>query len=80
MPLLPILHLELNGPGAAAAARSAPRGFLEPSDAGDRACRPVARDTAVLVISELVTNAVRHAGPVPRCRAALPVRASTRTG
>ncbi|WP_037634636.1 ATP-binding protein [Streptomyces katrae] len=60
MPLLPILHLELNGPGAAAAARSAARGFLGPSDAGDRAFAPVARDTALLVISELVTNAVRH--------------------
>ncbi|MGW7327708.1 ATP-binding protein [Streptomyces sp. NPDC054840] len=60
MPLLPILHLELNGPGAAAAARSAARGFLEPSEAGDRAFTAVARDTALLVISELVTNAVRH--------------------
>ncbi|MFF8261411.1 ATP-binding protein [Streptomyces virginiae] len=57
---LPIVHLELNGPGAAAAARSAARGFLRPSDAGARAFTPVACDMALLVISELVTNAVRH--------------------
>ncbi|WP_328965476.1 ATP-binding protein [Streptomyces virginiae] len=57
---LPIVHLELNGPGAAAAARSAARRFLGSGDAGTRAFTPVARDTALPVINELATHAVRH--------------------
>ncbi|MCX5309105.1 ATP-binding protein [Streptomyces sp. NBC_00160] len=58
--VVPLPPAGLNGQGAAAAARSAARGFLEPSEAGDRAFTTVARDTALMVISELVTNAVRH--------------------
>ncbi|MEW2141121.1 ATP-binding protein [Streptomyces sp. NPDC005409] len=59
MHLLP--HLELSGPGAPADARRAARDFLAESDADAApAFTPVALDTALLVISELVTNAVRH--------------------
>ncbi|MCX4632992.1 ATP-binding protein [Streptomyces sp. NBC_01443] len=60
MSLLSILHLELNGPGAPADARRAARDFLMPSVHGAPALTPGALDTALLVISELVTNAVRH--------------------
>lgn len=60
MPLLPILHLELNGPGAPADARRAARDFLGPPDQHAPPFTPVALDIALLVISELVTNAVRH--------------------
>ncbi|MFI6146989.1 ATP-binding protein [Streptomyces sp. NPDC051109] len=60
MPLLPILHLELNGPGAPADARRAARDFVAASATGAPAFSPLALDAALLVISELVTNAVRH--------------------
>ncbi|MEV7520413.1 ATP-binding protein [Streptomyces sp. NPDC091371] len=54
------LHLDLDGPGSAAVARRAAREFLAYSAPGRPAFGPVALDVALLVISELVTNAVRH--------------------
>ncbi|MEU9035741.1 ATP-binding protein [Streptomyces sp. NPDC048352] len=56
------LHMALHGQGAAADARQAARAFLERPVDRDPPLRPVALDTALLVISELVTNAVRHTG------------------
>ncbi|MFF5703634.1 ATP-binding protein [Streptomyces sp. NPDC012794] len=67
MPLHPVhptptLHLALRGRGAAAEARQAVRDFLEPFRGGEPPYFPArALDAALLVISELVTNAVRHA-------------------
>ncbi|MEU7728023.1 ATP-binding protein [Streptomyces sp. NPDC040724] len=59
-PKSPILHLELNGGEAPAYARRAAHDFLERPVQGAPAFPPVAVDAALLVISELVTNAVRH--------------------
>ncbi|MDX3538868.1 ATP-binding protein [Streptomyces sp. MB09-01] len=56
----PILHLELNGGSAPADARRAAQEFLGRPVHGAPGLPPVALDTALLVISELVTNAVRH--------------------
>ncbi|GLX21623.1 ATP-binding protein [Streptomyces lavendulae] len=55
------LHLPLRGRGAAADARHAARGFLDPPLGGGTPFPAPALDAALLVISELVTNAVRHA-------------------
>ncbi|MGR4878239.1 ATP-binding protein [Streptomyces sp. LARHCF249] len=60
MPLPSTLHLDLNGRGAAADARHAARGFLTPSAHEGPELPPLVLDDALLVISELVTNAVRH--------------------
>ncbi|MFD0356303.1 ATP-binding protein [Streptomyces sp. NPDC127110] len=67
MPLHPVhptpttLHLSLHGRGAAADARHAARGFLDPPVGGGPPFPAPALEAALLVISELVTNAVRHA-------------------
>ncbi|MCX5195517.1 ATP-binding protein [Streptomyces sp. NBC_00249] len=58
--LTPHLHVDLDGSAAAADARHAARSFLAPSAHGQPAVPPVALDATLLVISELVTNAVRH--------------------
>ncbi|MEU6298329.1 ATP-binding protein [Streptomyces erythrochromogenes] len=61
MPLQLMLHLDLHGRSAAAQARRATRSHLSGTAGGDEACLPpLALDTALLLISELVTNAVRH--------------------
>ncbi|MFJ6797646.1 ATP-binding protein [Streptomyces sp. NPDC091268] len=60
MPLRSTLHLALDGQGAAADARHAARSFLAPSSPAHPEVPPLVVDTALLVISELVTNAVRH--------------------
>ncbi|MFB7467353.1 ATP-binding protein [Streptomyces sp. NPDC056224] len=60
MTLQPTLHLDLQGRGAAADARRAARDFLAPPAHRGPVIPPIALDTALLVISELVTNAVRH--------------------
>ncbi|MFD7258230.1 ATP-binding protein [Streptomyces sp. NPDC059874] len=54
------LDLDLNGRGAVADARRAAREFLAASAHRGPAFAPIALDAALLVISELVTNAVRH--------------------
>ncbi|MGG8407080.1 ATP-binding protein [Streptomyces sp. 12297] len=50
----------LDGRRAAAEARHAALGFLTAPEQGRPALEPFAVDSALLVISELVTNAVRH--------------------
>ncbi|MFJ6782797.1 ATP-binding protein [Streptomyces yangpuensis] len=61
MPLQLILHLDLQGRSAAAQARRAARAHLVTAAEGDGGyLPPLAMDTALLLISELVTNAVRH--------------------
>ncbi|MER7730285.1 ATP-binding protein [Streptomyces erythrochromogenes] len=63
MPLQLMLHLDLHGRSAAAQARRAARSHLSGTAGGDEECLPpLALDTALLLISELVTNAVRHTG------------------
>ncbi|MFJ6756339.1 MULTISPECIES: ATP-binding protein [unclassified Streptomyces] len=59
-PTSPILHMELTGGAAPGDARRAAHDFLGRPVNGAPAFPPVALDTALLVISELVTNAVRH--------------------
>jgi anti-sigma regulatory factor (Ser/Thr protein kinase) len=72
-PSLPDTAVELELPAEAASAGRA-RQFVDEAfgrwglaDVGDRL------DTAVLLVSELVTNAVRHAGTVLRLRVLRPV-------
>lgn len=60
MPLDPTLHLDLDGRAAASDARHAARTFLESPLREDLLVPPVVQDAALLLISELVTNAVRH--------------------
>ncbi|MFJ9939659.1 ATP-binding protein [Streptomyces erythrochromogenes] len=61
MPLQLILHLDLHGRSAATQARRAARAHLAGTEADDdERPPPLALDTALLLISELVTNAVRH--------------------
>ncbi|MFE5489356.1 ATP-binding protein [Streptomyces virginiae] len=61
MPLQLILHLDLHGRNAAAQARRATRAHLDAAaSSGDESLPPLTTDTALLLISELVTNAVRH--------------------
>ncbi|MGW6783487.1 MULTISPECIES: ATP-binding protein [unclassified Streptomyces] len=61
MPLQLILHLDLHGRSAAAQARRATLAHLAAAEAGGgEPLPPLAMDTALLLISELVTNAVRH--------------------
>ncbi|AQT75772.1 hypothetical protein B1K54_32915 [Streptomyces sp. fd1-xmd] len=61
MPLQLRLHLDLHGRSAAAQARRAARIHLEETAADHHELiPPLALDTALLLISELVTNAVRH--------------------
>ncbi|MFD6229270.1 ATP-binding protein [Streptomyces sp. NPDC060232] len=63
MPLQLILHLDLHGRSAAARARRATRAHIAAAAASGREpLPPLAMDTALLLISELVTNAVRHTG------------------
>ncbi|MBZ9599724.1 MULTISPECIES: ATP-binding protein [Streptomyces] len=63
MPLQLRLHLDLQGRSAAAQARRAARGHLVMAAESDgEYLPPLALDTALLLISELVTNAVRHTG------------------
>ncbi|MET9949923.1 ATP-binding protein [Streptomyces sp. NPDC006339] len=55
-------HCDIRGPHAAAQARQEVRRLTQEAlRAGDRVSR-TAEDDAVMVVSELVTNAVRHAG------------------
>ncbi|AZM87446.1 MULTISPECIES: ATP-binding protein [Streptomyces] len=56
------LHLPLHGESAAADARHAARAFLDPPAGGGHPFPAPVLDAALLVVSELVTNAVRHAG------------------
>ncbi|MEV6677462.1 ATP-binding protein [Streptomyces erythrochromogenes] len=60
MPLQLMLHLDLHGRSAATQARRAARAHLAGTAADDELLPPLALDTALLLISELVTNAVRH--------------------
>uniref|UniRef100_A0AAU2K0V0 ATP-binding protein n=1 Tax=Streptomyces sp. NBC_00049 TaxID=2903617 RepID=A0AAU2K0V0_9ACTN len=61
MPLHLTLHLDLHGRGAAAAARRAVRSFLAASAATEAPpVAPIRLDAALLLISELVTNAISH--------------------
>ncbi|MEU9144545.1 ATP-binding protein [Streptomyces sp. NPDC048349] len=60
MPVPWTLHLDLNRRRAAADARHAARGFLAPFVREGPELPPVVLDDTLLVISELVTNAVRH--------------------
>ncbi|MFD5620360.1 ATP-binding protein [Streptomyces yangpuensis] len=61
MPLQLILHLDLQGRNAAAQARRAARAHLVTAAEDDGGyLPPLTMDTALLLISELVTNAVRH--------------------
>ncbi|MFD8982909.1 ATP-binding protein [Streptomyces sp. NPDC059564] len=60
MPLHLMLHLDLDGRAAAADARHAARPFLASPVREDQPVPPVVQDAALLLISELVTNAVRH--------------------
>ncbi|THA86601.1 ATP-binding protein [Streptomyces sp. A0592] len=61
MPLQLMLHLDLHGRSAAAQARRAARSHLAGTEEDDDGLPPpLALDTALLLISELVTNAVRH--------------------
>ncbi|MFF9978555.1 ATP-binding protein [Streptomyces erythrochromogenes] len=61
MPLQLLLHLDLHGRSAATQARRAARAHLAGTEANDdERPPPLALDTALLLISELVTNAVRH--------------------
>ncbi|MFE5676949.1 ATP-binding protein [Streptomyces erythrochromogenes] len=60
MPLQLILHLDLHGRSAPTQARRAARAHLAGTAADDDELPPLALDTALLLISELVTNAVRH--------------------
>ncbi|MET9569378.1 ATP-binding protein [Streptomyces virginiae] len=65
MPLQLILHLDLHGRNAASQARRAARAHLAAAAAAASDDQPlplVTVDTALLLISELVTNAVRHTG------------------
>ncbi len=58
---LQLIHLDLHGRSAAAQARRAARIHLEETAADHHELiPPLALDTALLLISELVTNAVRH--------------------
>ncbi|MFD9301525.1 ATP-binding protein [Streptomyces sp. NPDC060048] len=54
------LHVDLHGRGAAADARQAARNFFASHTCADEPLPPVDLDAAVLLISELVTNALRH--------------------
>ncbi|WCD90699.1 hypothetical protein KPP03845_107127 [Streptomyces xanthophaeus] len=54
-------HRDLHGTAAAAAARDLTRHFCVDACRSGRPVAPDAMDTALLLVSELVTNAVRHA-------------------
>lgn len=55
-------HRDLNGTTAAAAARDLTRHFFEDALRGGRSVPPEVMETTLLLVSELVTNAIRHTG------------------
>lgn len=53
-------HSDLEGTAAAARARDLTRHFFDAASRGGRSVAPEVVDTTLLVVSELVTNAIRH--------------------
>ncbi|MFD3698377.1 ATP-binding protein [Streptomyces sp. NPDC058646] len=53
-------HRDLYGTTAAAAARDLTRHFFDDASRVGRSVAPEVRDTTLLLVSELVTNAIRH--------------------
>ncbi|MET9857692.1 ATP-binding protein [Streptomyces sp. NPDC006450] len=53
-------HSDLDGTAAAATARELTRHFFDDASRGGRFVAPEVRDTTLLLVSELVTNAIRH--------------------
>ncbi|MFF3212926.1 ATP-binding protein [Streptomyces sp. NPDC002886] len=53
-------HSDLDGATAAATARDRTRHFLDDASRGGRSVSPEVVDTTLLLVSELVTNAIRH--------------------
>ncbi|MFJ3612055.1 MULTISPECIES: ATP-binding protein [Streptomyces] len=57
-------HIDIEGPHAARRAREEVRRLVRETAGGDVPPRRTAEDDAALVVSEVVTNAVRHGGGV----------------
>ncbi|MFB7427745.1 hypothetical protein ACFC0K_31115 [Streptomyces hydrogenans] len=57
-------HIDIEGPHAVRRAREEVRRLVRETAGGDVPPRRTAEDDAALVVSEVVTNAVRHGGGV----------------
>ncbi|WP_327250819.1 ATP-binding protein [Streptomyces sp. NBC_01244] len=53
-------HSDLDGTTAAGTARDLTRHFFDDASRGGRSVAPAVMDTTLLLVSELVTNAIRH--------------------